>query len=78
LHFSNNHSATDNEKLYYGILWKLAAISAMLNDDNSKYHSHSEHDCGWSNRSLQRRDTSNNTWPRSTAVLVYKVTNYMA
>jgi len=46
LHFSNNHNATDKENLHYEILWKLTAISAMLNDANSKYHPHSEHACG--------------------------------
>jgi len=46
LHFSNNHNATDNENLHYDILWKLTAISAMLNYTNSKHHPHSELDCG--------------------------------
>jgi hypothetical protein len=46
LHFSNNHNATDNENLHYDILWKLTAVSAMLNDANSKHQPHSEHDSG--------------------------------
>jgi len=36
LYFSNNHNATDNGNLHYEILWKLTAISAMLNGANSK------------------------------------------
>jgi len=37
---------TANENPHYKTLQKLTAISAMLNDGNSKHHPRSEHGCG--------------------------------